>query len=100
IRRRRNRIARFVDTDRIIDAGEVGVGVFLRELREVVRKDEPDADDEIHAFGREQPEAGLAIRAVARLDESHVSTQLPVRALTAKVRAVVERLVAAAAEIE
>ena len=48
----------------------------------------------------EQPEAGLAVGALAGLDEAHPRPELPLRALGAEVGAVVERLVAAAADVE
>src|SRR4030095_506952 len=42
IRRRRNHVARRVDGWRVVDPREANVRVFLRELRQVVGKDESD----------------------------------------------------------
>ena len=48
------------------------------------------------SFGGEQTQAGLAIRAFARLDEPDVRAELLLGAHARRVGAVVERLVAAA----
>jgi hypothetical protein len=98
--RRRDGPAGGVEGDGEIDAGELDLRILLREQREVVGEDEPDADDEVHPLGGEEAEAGLAIGALTGLDEADARAELPVRALGAAERAVVERLVSPAADVE
>jgi hypothetical protein len=92
--------ARLVGGDGIVHAGEAGVRVLLGELGEVVGEDEADADHEVHPFGGEQAEAGFAVGALAGLDEPDVHPELLLGPLGTEIRAVVERLVAAPAEVE
>jgi hypothetical protein len=69
-------------------------------LSKVIGEDEADADDEIHPFGGEQPETRLPVRPFAGLDEADPDAELLLGALGAKVGTVIERLVAASAEVE
>ena len=89
-----------VGREGIVDAGEVRVRIFLGELREVVGEDEADADDDVHAFGGEQAQPRLAIGAFTRLDEADADAELLLGALGTEIGAVVERLVAATAQVE
>ena len=100
IRRGRDDVPRGVERECVVDAGEVRVGIFLGELGEIVGEDEADADDELHVLGGEQSQSGFAVGALARLDEVHVRADLVLGALAAAIRAVVERLVAAPADVE
>ena len=57
VRRRRDRIAGGIGGHREVDPGEVRSRIVLRQLRQVVREDESDANHEVHAFGCEKPKA-------------------------------------------
>src|SRR5215207_2583644 len=96
----RDDVARGVGGDRVVDAGELRVRILLRQLRQVVGEDEPDADHEVHAFGGQQSQTGLAVRPFAGFDEADLDTEVLLGALGAEVGAVVEGLIAASAEIE
>jgi hypothetical protein len=67
--RRRNWVTGFVGGEGVVDAGEGDVWIFVRELRDVVGEDEPDADHEIHVLRGQQTEPGFAIGAFSRLDQ-------------------------------
>jgi hypothetical protein len=98
--RRRHDVPRGVGLQCVVDARERRAGVLARERREVVGEDEAHADDQVHPLGGEQAKAGLAVGALAGLDEAHAGAELALRALGAEVGAVVEGLVAAAADVE
>ena len=100
IRRRGDDVPRGIECERVVDAGEIRVWIFLREPGEIVGEDEADPDHELHVLRREQPQAGLAIGAFTGLDEVDVRAELLLCALPAAIRAVVERLVAASANVE
>ena len=51
-------------------------GYSFASCVEVVGEDEADADDEVHAFGGQQPQARLAIGALAGLDEADARAEL------------------------
>jgi len=68
--------------------------------REVVRKNEPYADHQIHSLGSQEPQAGLPVRPLSRFNKPHPCAQLALRTLSAQKGAVVERLVSATAYIK
>src|SRR5262249_4346158 len=69
----------------VVDAREVRPWILERDVVEVVGEDEADPDDEVEAARGEQPDAALAIRAIAGLDHLHVDAELASGALHATV---------------
>src|SRR5262249_13918685 len=100
VRRWRKNVARGIRRERVVDAREVDVRIFLCELRDVVREDEPYPDDEVHVFRREQTQTCFAIGAFAGFDETDARAELFLGHHGAAVGAVVERLVAKTADVE
>ena len=98
--RHRQRIARAVGGHGVVDVGEADVRVLLRQRVDVVAEDEADADHQVEPLGGQQAQPGLAIGALARLDVAHPRAKVLRRPQAAQVRAVVERLVTATADIE
>ena len=100
IGRHRPRGAHAVGGHGVVDVGEFDVRIFLRQQVDVVGEDEADGDHQIHALSGQQSQAGLTIGAFARLDVAHARAQRFGGAHAAKVGSVVERLIAATADIE
>ena len=100
IRGRRDGPAGFVDGDREIHAGERDVRILVGQLREVVGKNEADADHEVHPFRGEQAQPGLPVGTLSRFHEPHPRAELLCGALGPDVGAIIEGLVATSPEVE
>jgi hypothetical protein len=66
---------------RVVDAREVHVGEFLRQLLDVVGEQEADAEHELRAARRELPQRSLAVVALVHLDRRVVDAELALGAL-------------------
>src|ERR1700682_4999691 len=97
---RRNYVPVLVRRQSVVDAGECRVGIFLREVGEIVGEDETDADDEIHPLGGQKSQSRFAIGALTGLDEADVGAQYLRGAVGTGIGAVVEGLVASATDVE
>ncbi len=84
----------------VVDAREARARVLARRREQVVRKNEPDADDQIEPARGQQPNPALAIGAFARLDVLGLDAELAHRAAEPAPGRAVERLVAAPADAE
>ena len=100
IRRRRNHVSFRISGQGVVDSGERGIGIFLRQVGQIVREDEADTDDEIHSLSRQQSQACFAISSLTRLDESDVGAEHFRRAVGSGVSAIVERFVTSATDIQ
>ena len=100
IRRRRNHVSFRISGQGVVDSGERGIGIFLRQVGQIVGENEADPDHQIHSFCGEQSQACFAIRSLARLDEADVRAEHFGGAVGAGVGAIVERFVATPADVE
>src|SRR5690606_24382038 len=95
-----DRVSVLVQLNGQVHTCEQRVGILAGQEHEVIGEDEADTNHQIHSLGGQQAKAGFAIGTITRLDEPNPRTQLTSRALRAHVGAVVERLVAASANVE
>src|SRR6185436_9716900 len=75
-------------------------GELLRELLDVVGEQEADAEHQLRSVGGELAHLRFAVGALAGLERLERDPELLLGALEAAIGGVVERLVAAAADVE
>ena len=84
----------------VVDTGKRAARIVVGDLDHVVGEHEANAEHQIEAARREQPQPALAIGAIAGLDELGCDAELAGGALDAPISRVVERLVAAPTDVE